>query len=125
MRFDLLLKGGHLIDPKNNLDAPRDLGISDGKIAAVDSDIPAGQAKQVLDVAGLYITPGLVDIHTHMYATPGWPNAWAGDNSILPDGFSFRSGVTASTTIRTCKANSPSLCSSALIGSAPRPPVSP
>jgi len=94
MQFDTLLKGGHLIDPKNNLDASMDVGITAGKIAAIDSDIPAEQAKQVIDCAGLYITPGLVDIHTHMYATPGWANAWAGDNSILPDGFSFRSGVT-------------------------------
>jgi dihydroorotase len=95
MQFDTLLKGGHLIDPKNHIDAAKDLAITDGKVAAVDADIPAAQAKQVLDVQGLYITPGLVDIHTHMYATPGWKNAWAGDNSILPDGFSFRSGVTA------------------------------
>ena len=94
MQFDTLLKGGHLIDPKNNIDAPMDLAISDGKVAAVDEDLPADQAQQVLDVTGLYLTPGLVDIHTHMYATPGWRNAWAGDNSILPDGFSFRSGVT-------------------------------
>ena len=94
MRFDTLLKGGHLIDPKNNVNAPMDLAITDGKIAAIDQDIPANQAQQILDVTGLYITPGLVDIHTHMYATPGWANAWAGDNSILPDGFSFRSGVT-------------------------------
>ena len=94
MQFDLLLKGGHLIDPKNNVDAPSDLAIKDGKIAAVDASIPAESAQQVLDVSGLYITPGLVDIHTHMYATPGWKDAWAGDNSILPDGFSFRSGVT-------------------------------
>ena len=94
MQFDTLLKGGHLIDPKNNLDASMDVGITAGKIAAIDSDIPAEQANQVIDCAGLYITPGLVDIHTHMYATPGWANAWAGDNSILPDGFSFRSGVT-------------------------------
>ncbi|NKB70359.1 MAG: amidohydrolase/deacetylase family metallohydrolase [Candidatus Latescibacteria bacterium] len=92
--FDLLLQGGHLIDPKNNLDGLHDLAITNGKIAAVDTDIPADQARQVLDVTGLYITPGLVDIHTHMYATPGWRDAWGGDNSILPDGFSFRSGVT-------------------------------
>jgi len=95
MRFDTLLTGGHLIDPKNNIDTPMDLAITGGKIAAVDRNIPAEQAQQVLDVSGLYLTPGLIDIHTHMYATPGWKNAWAGDNSILPDGFSFRSGVTA------------------------------
>ena len=95
MQFATLLKGGHLIDPKNNIDAPMDLAINDGKVAAVDSDIPAAQAQTVLDVSGLYITPGLIDIHTHMYATPGYRKAWAGDHSILPDGFSFRTGVTA------------------------------
>jgi len=94
MHFDMLLSGGHLIDPKNNLDGPMDLGLADGKVAALGRDLPTDQAKKILDVTGLYLTPGLVDIHTHMYATPGWRNAWAGDNSILPDGFSFRSGVT-------------------------------
>lgn len=94
MRYDLLLKGGHLIDPKNAVDGPRDLAISGGKVAAVDTDIPAEQAARVIDVSGLYVTPGLVDIHVHLYATAGNRDAWAGDNSILPDGFSFRSGVT-------------------------------
>lgn len=95
MEFSLLLKGGRLIDPKNNIDAPKDLAIAGGKVAAVDDAIPEAQAAQVVDVSGLIVTPGLVDIHTHMYATPGHRNAWAGDNSILPDGFSFRTGVTA------------------------------
>jgi dihydroorotase len=94
MQFDFLLKGGHVIDPANNLDGTMDVAITDGKIAAVDRDIPADQAKRAVDVGGLHVTPGLVDIHTHMYATPGNPDAWAGDNSILPDGFSFRVGVT-------------------------------
>ena len=95
MTFDLLLKGGHLIDPANNIDAGRDLAITDGRIAAVDADIPTSCAGKVIDVSGLVVTPGLVDIHTHMFATSGFKNAWAGDRSILPDGFSFRSGVTA------------------------------
>jgi dihydroorotase len=94
MRFDLLLRGGHVIDPKNGIDAPKDVAIADGKIAAVDSAIPAGQAAKVVDVAGLHVVPGLVDIHVHLYATAGNPDGWAGDWSILPDGFSFRSGVT-------------------------------
>lgn len=92
--FELLLRGAHLIDPHNHIDAPRDLAIAGGKVAAVDIGIPPELAQQVIDVQGLYLTPGLVDIHTHMYATPGHRHAWAGDNSILPDGFSFRSGVT-------------------------------
>jgi len=92
--FDLLLEGGHVIDPANGIDGPRDVAVAGGRIAAVEADLPASQARKAMDVSGLYVVPGLVDIHSHMYATPGHRNAWAGDNSILPDGFSFRSGVT-------------------------------
>ena len=94
MVFDLVLKNGHVIDPKNGIDEARDVGITGGKIAAVDVDLPVEGAGKVVDVGGLYITPGLVDIHIHAYATAGHPDTWAGDNSILPDGFSFRTGVT-------------------------------
>ncbi len=94
MDFDLLLQGGHLIDPLNHLDAPMDVALCRGRVAAVDRQLPASQARQVLDVSGLYVTPGLVDIHMHAYATPGHRDAWAGDNAVLPDGFSFRSGTT-------------------------------
>ena len=92
--FDLLLKGGHVIDPANGIDGPHDVAVTGGRIAAVEADLPVSQARKAVNVSGLYVTPGLVDIHSHMYATPGHRNAWAGDNSILPDGFSFRSGVT-------------------------------
>ena len=94
MQFDLVLKGGHLIDPHNGIDAPKDIGIKGKEVAAVDAELPIEGAGQVIDVSGLYVTPGLVDIHIHAYATAGHRNAWAGDNSILPDGFSFRTGVT-------------------------------
>ncbi len=94
MTYDLLVKGGHLIDPKNGIDRQMDVAISGGKVAAVDRRIPDEKARRVVDVTGMIVCPGLVDIHTHMYATPGHRNAWAGDNSILPDGFSFRVGVT-------------------------------
>ena len=60
--YDLLLKGGHVIDPANNVDAALDVAIASGKIAAVGKDISAGLAKKVVDVTGLYVTPGLIDI---------------------------------------------------------------
>ena len=94
MDYDMLIKDGHLIDPQNGIDAGRDVGIKDGKIAAVEHDLDRSRATQVIDAAGLYVTPGLLDIHMHAYATPDNHDEWAGDNSILPDGFSFRSGVT-------------------------------
>lgn len=94
MQFDLVLKGGHLIDPRNGIDAPKDIGIKGKVIAAVHAELPTEGAGQVIDVSGLYVTPGLVDIHIHAYATAGHRDTWAGDNSILPDGFSFRTGVT-------------------------------
>ena len=93
-RYQLLLKGGHVVDPRNNIDAVMDVAIADGKIAAVHANIDPAAASAVADVTGLYVTPGLIDIHVHLFATTGMRNAWAGDNSVLPDGFSFRSGVT-------------------------------
>jgi len=64
--YDLLLKGGHVIDPANNVDQVADVGISAGKIAAVGEGIPAEAAGKVVDVSGLYVTPGLIDIHFHV-----------------------------------------------------------
>jgi len=92
--YDLLLKGGHLIDPRNRIDAPRDIAITAGRVAAVERDIPASRARQTLDVRGLTLTPGLIDIHAHLFHASGVPNAWAGDNSVQPDAFSFRTGCT-------------------------------
>jgi dihydroorotase len=60
----------------------------------VRAAIDPASARQVVDVAGLYVTPGLIDIHVHVFATTGVRGAWAGDSSVLPDGFSFRTGVT-------------------------------
>lgn len=94
MAFDIVLKGGHVIDPKNGIDAALDVALSDGKVAAVAADLPTEDVGRYIDVSGFYVVPGLVDIHMHAYATPGHRDAWAGDNSILPDGFSFRTGVT-------------------------------
>ncbi|MGD0123815.1 MAG: amidohydrolase/deacetylase family metallohydrolase [Terriglobia bacterium] len=64
--YDLLLKGGHVIDPANEVDRVADVAIAAGKIAAVADSIPAGEAGKVVDVSGLYVTPGLIDIHFHV-----------------------------------------------------------
>jgi dihydroorotase len=92
--YDLLLKGGHVIDGKSKTSAVLDVAIADGKIAAVAADIPAARAGKVVDVAGLYVTPGLIDMHVHVYAGTGQRGAYCGDSSVYPDGFTFRSGVT-------------------------------
>jgi dihydroorotase len=91
--YDLLLKGGHVIDAKNQIDAVRDVAVSGDKIAAVAQDIPAEQARRVVDVAGLYVTPGLVDMHFHAFAAT-MASEYTGADSVRPDGFTFRSGVT-------------------------------
>jgi len=93
-QYDLLIKGGHVIDGKNQLSALRDVAIQDGKIAAVAANIDRAKAKKVVDATGLYVTPGLVDMHVHVYAGTGMRGAYSGDNSVYPDGFTLRSGVT-------------------------------
>jgi len=92
--YDLLLRGGYLIDPKNEIAGHRDIAVRDGKVAAVEESIAAEQARQVIDVSGLFISPGLIDIHTHLFTTTNIPGAWAGDLSVRPDSYSFRTGVT-------------------------------
>ena len=92
-RYDLLLKGGRVIDPKNGIDKVMDVAVSNRRIAAVAADIPARDARVVADVSGLIVTPGLIDIHAHVYAGTG-ATTIAGDQSVYPDGFSFRAGVT-------------------------------
>lgn len=93
--YDLLLKGGSLIDPKNEINEKMDIAIKDGKIAAVQASIPSASAKQVIDVQGLTVVPGLIDIHGHHF----WgtrPDAYLSNSyaSLPPDGFSLPAGVT-------------------------------
>jgi dihydroorotase len=90
--YDLLLKGGHVIDPKNKISGRRDVAIKDGRIAAVSTEIPAAKALKTVNVAGMYVTPGLVDLHVHVFAGTG--TAYTGPLSVRPDDHSFRSGVT-------------------------------
>ena len=92
-QYDLLLKGGHVIDARNNLNAIRDVAIAQGKIAAVAPNISGTQARKTIDVSGLYVSPGLVDMHVHVFAG-SMGREYIGENCVRPDGFTFRSGVT-------------------------------
>lgn len=94
VQYDLLLQGGHVVDAKNQLSAQRDVAIREGKIAAIAEHIAPSSAVKTVDVTGLYVTPGLIDIHVHVYASTGEKNSYAGDNGIYPDGFTLRNGVT-------------------------------
>ncbi len=92
--YDLLLKGGHVIDPKNKISAVRDVALRDGLIAAVATNIPATQARKVVNIAGLYVTPGLIDLHAHVFAGSDGVGLAGGHTSIFPDDFALRVGVT-------------------------------
>jgi dihydroorotase len=92
--IDLLLKNGHVIDPANNINAQVDVAIADGKIVKVARDIETEKAKKVIDATGLYVCPGLIDIHTHVFVGSK-PDTFAdGVLSVSPDDFTFRAGVT-------------------------------
>src|SRR5215475_15919109 len=93
-KYDVLIKSGTVLDAKNNLHEVRDVAIKDHKIVAVEKDISPSSATRTINANGLYVTPGLVDIHVHVYAGTGLRDAYDGDNSVYPDGFTFRSCVT-------------------------------
>jgi dihydroorotase len=83
--YDILLKHGHVIDPASQIDRVMDIAIADGKIARVATSLPEAQARKVLDVKGLYITPGLIDLHAHVYGYSG---------SLFPDDTALFAGTT-------------------------------
>lgn len=89
MTYDLILRGGHVIDPSQKIDGIMDVGFRDGKSAGVSPNLKAGPDTEVRDVSGHYVTPGLIDMHTHVY--------WGGTSlGIDPDQFCRDSGVTTS-----------------------------
>ena len=93
-KYDLLFQGGHVIDPANHIDGVMDVAVYNHHIAAVAAHIDPALAVKTIDATGLYVTPGLIDIHVHVYASTGEAGSYAGDNSEFPDGFTFRAGVT-------------------------------
>ena len=93
--YSLLIKNGHVIDPKNHRDAVMDIAIRDGKIEKVAKNIDSHSALQVVNAKGLYVTPGLIDIHTHNFVGTNLDQAYGnGPSGVIPDGFTFRTGVT-------------------------------
>ena len=84
--YDLLLKGGRVIDASRGIDEPMDVAVEGGRIARMARGIPPSEAQEVLDVSGKIVAPGLVDVHTHVYHP--------GRNWNHPDVAGVRSGVT-------------------------------
>ncbi len=93
--FDLLIKGGHVIDPRNNVNAVMDVAVAGGKIALVAGNIARERARDVADATGLYVTPGLIDIHAHVFWGHDADSQYSdGYSAVQPDRHSFRSGQT-------------------------------
>ncbi len=86
---DLILRGGRVIDPSQEFDGVADVAFADGKVSAFGPNLPAGPGTEVRDVAGAIVTPGLIDLHTHVY--------WGGTSlGVDPDHYGRLSGVTTS-----------------------------
>src|ERR1700730_1145482 len=81
--YDLVLRGGRVFDPASGIDARMDVAVAGNRIASVQADIPAAQARKVLDVTGLYVVPGLIDLHAHVF---GYEGSLVPDETALPSG---------------------------------------
>lgn len=105
--YSIVIKGGHVIDPKNNINELMDVAIeparpaSDGqpareaRIALLAKNIDTALAAQVVHARGMYVTPGLIDIHTHVFYGPSRTNYLSnGSIAVIPDGHTFKAGVT-------------------------------
>jgi len=87
MTFDLILRGGRVIDPSQKIDGIRDVAFAGGKVAAVGKDLKPDAGTEIRDVSGYIVTPGLIDLHTHVY--------WGGTSlGIDAEEFCRTSGVT-------------------------------
>lgn len=93
--YSIVIKGGHVIDPKNNIDGVMDIAISGDTIAKVAKNIDGKLAEQVVTAKGMYVTPGLIDMHSHNFFGTE-PDSYIRNSftSLPPDGFTFRTGVT-------------------------------
>ena len=93
--YSIVIKGGLVIDPKNGINEVMDIAIQDGKIASVAKNINTTGAAQVINAKGLIVAPGLIDIHGHVFAGTQ-PDRYLsdGNGALMPDGYTFRVGVT-------------------------------
>jgi dihydroorotase len=93
--YSILIKGGHVIDPKNNINEVMDVAVRDTTVVAVAKNIDVKKAAQVIDAKGMYVTPGLIDMHSHNFFGTE-PDHYLGNGleALPPDGFTFRAGVT-------------------------------
>jgi dihydroorotase len=93
--FDLLIGNGHVIDARNGINAVMDVAVTGGKVAAVAANIAPARAREVIDAKGLYVTPGLIDIHAHLFWGHDEESQYSdGYSAVQPDSHSFRSGQT-------------------------------
>ena len=92
--IDILIKNGHVFDPKNNIDTILDVAITEGKILQVAPNITPDSATKVIDATGLYVCPGLIDIHTHVFVGSTLRKFANGTYSLSPDDFTFKAGIT-------------------------------
>jgi dihydroorotase len=83
--YDLLLRHGRVIDPANGIDAQMDVAVSGSRIALVQTEIPPAQARKVIELAGFYVVPGLIDLHAHVFGYEG---------SLSPDETALSAGTT-------------------------------
>ncbi|HTB23800.1 MAG TPA: amidohydrolase/deacetylase family metallohydrolase [Puia sp.] len=94
-KIELLIKGGHVVDPKNNIDGILDVAVNNGRILKIAKGIDAHNALHVVNARGMIVVPGLIDIHTHDFYGPDPERHFCnGSESILPDSFAFRTGIT-------------------------------
>ena len=93
--YDLVIKNGHIIDKKNNIDFIGDIGISNGIIKYVGEELPINSSRKIINAKSLIVVPGLIDIHSHNFHGT-IPNRYLSNSfsALAPDGFSFRSGIT-------------------------------
>jgi dihydroorotase len=93
--YNVVIKGGRVLDPRNKIDGTFDVAIAGGKIARISPDIPVTGVPTVVRAAGMVVVPGLVDIHAHVFHGPDLSSEYAnGPRAVPPDGFTFRAGVT-------------------------------